>query len=427
MKRIAHYLVLFCILLPSVAGAVDVGVDATSLFRFEQQSVPGFPKQTIVPATQFLGADLDKLADGNLSLHMYGWGRVDLADRSTAEKSTDADLTYAYLRYRLPRANGQIRGGRFFVNEGVAAEQIDGLSARADLCKEFGLSLFAGAPVQLDRSRKSKGDYIYGGRMNLRGGGVFELGASALHEGNVIVDTTTGEKKNREMLGGDVWISPHRVIEGSGHTYYNITTRAIAEHSYLLTLRPVASWTVTGEYNKERFKDYFTFSNLQSLFNPRTGDKLESFGGSAAWTIMKPVEVIGDYRHYKRDLLGKSDRYGAEIRLGFMDNQVRSGVAYHRSRGAADSNSYNEVRGYGTYRGKKFQGSIDGIVQIYDHAFSGKHHGYEAIASAGYRIIPDLVVSGDLSYGENPRLTSELRGVLKLTYNLNYSGKGAKQ
>ena len=426
MKRIAHYLVLIGLLLPSVAGAVDVGIDSNTLIRFEQQSFPGFSKQTVVPATEFFGADLDKLGDGNLSLHLYGWGRADLADKSTNEKSTDGDLTYAYLKYRLPRANGQIRAGRFFVTEGIAAEQIDGISARADLCRQFGLSLFGGAPVQLDRSGKSKGDYIYGGRMNLRLGGMLDLGVSALHEGNVTLDTATGEKRNREMLGGDVWFSPHRMIEVSGHTYYNITTRAIAEHSYLLTLKPVKTVTVTGEYNKDRFKDYFAFSNVPQIFNPNSGDKLESYGGSAAWVIIKPLEVIADYRHFKRDTLGKSDRYGVEARYSLMDNQIRTGGAFHRSRGGDGSNSYSEVRAYGTYRGAKYQGSLDGIVQFYDHAIYGKSKAYELIASAGYRIIPDLLISGDISYGENPRLTSELRGLIKVTYNFN-SAKGAKK
>jgi hypothetical protein len=228
------------------------------------------------------------------------------------------------------------------------------------------------------------------------------------------------------MLGGDVWFSPVRMVDVSGHTYYNITRHAIAEHSYLLTVKPLKVLTMTGIYNRERFSDYFTFSNLPSLFNARTGDKLESYGGSASWVVVKPLEVIGDYRHYKRDSLGKSDRYGVEARLGLLDNRVRSGVAFHRSRGGDAINAYSEVRAYGTYRGTKYHGSLDGIVHFYDHAIDGKSNAFELIASAGYRIIPDLLVSGDISYGENPRLSSELRGLVKLTYNFNYASKGAK-
>jgi hypothetical protein len=426
MKRLAHYLVLIGILLPSVAGAVDVGVDATTLFRFEQQSVPLFAKQTIAPATQFIGVDMDKLGDGNLSFHLYGWGRADLADKSTNEGKTDGDLAYAYMKYRFPSANGLIRAGRFFVTEGVAIEQIDGVSARADICKNFGLSFFGGAPVKLDWNKKSKGEYIYGGRANLRLGGMLDLGVSALQEGHVVVNQLTGEKRNRDMLGGDVWFSPIRMLELTGHTFYNATTRGIAENSYLLTLKPVKTFTLTGEYNQNRFKDYFAFSSVPQIFNPNTGDKLESFGGSAAWKIIKPLEVIGDYRHYRRDSIGESDRYGAEARLSLMDNQVRSGVGFHRSRGAGDINSYDEARAYAMYRGQKYQGSLDGIVHVFDAAVNGKHNAFGLTASAGYRILPELVVSGDVGYGENPRQTSDFRGLIRVTYNFNSTSKGAK-
>ncbi|KAF0215676.1 MAG: hypothetical protein FD174_4024, partial [Geobacteraceae bacterium] len=117
MKRIATY-VFFLLLLPALAYAVDTEATGTTILRFEERSVPGFEKQKAVPATQFVGVDADKIGGGNLSLHLYGWGRVDLADRSTDEGTTDGNLTYGYLLYRLPKANGQVKAGRFFIYEG---------------------------------------------------------------------------------------------------------------------------------------------------------------------------------------------------------------------------------------------------------------------------------------------------------------------
>ena len=427
MKRLACCLVLVGLLVPSVAGAVDVGIDSTTLVSFQQQSVPLFSKQLFAPATEFLGVDMSKLGDGNLSFHLYGWGRADLADKSTSEGRTDGDLAYAYLKYRFPSANGQIRLGRFIVNEGVAIEQIDGISARADICRTFGLSVFGGVPVKPDWYKKGKGEYIYGGRANVRLGGILDLGVSALQEGRVVVNQLTGEKRNRDLVGGDVWFSPFRMVELAGHTFYNATTKGVAENSYLLTVKPVKTVTLTGEYNKNRLKDYFAFSNVPQIFNPNTGDRLESYGGSASWKILKPLEVIGDYKHYRRDSVGKSDRYGADVRYSLMDNQVRTGVAFHRSSGADGINAYNEYRGYVTYRGQKYQGSIDGIAHCFDAAVYGKHNAYGVTASAGYRIMPDLVLSGDLGYGADPRQTNDLRGLIKLTYNFNYMDKGAKQ
>jgi hypothetical protein len=397
------------------------------MMRFEQQSVPLFAKQQVVPATQFLGVDIDNMADGNLSFHLYGWGRADLHDQSTNEGRTEADLAYAYLKYRFPSANGQIRAGRFFVTEGVAIEQIDGISGRVDVTRNLGVSVFAGAPVKLDWYKKSKGDFIYGGRVNLKLGGMLDLGVSALQESKVLVRPQSGDKRNRDMVGGDVWFSPFRIVEATGHTFYNATTRGVAENSYLVTVKPIKMITISGEYNQNRFKDYFAFSSVPQIFNPHNGEKFESYGGSVSLKPIKPLEIIGDYKHYKRDEVGNSDRYGADVRYSLMDNKVRTGVAYHRSRGTHDTNSYEELRGYVMYRGKQYQGSIDGIVHAFDKTVYGKHSAYGLTASAGYRIIPDLVISGDVGYGEDPGKTSDLRGLVRLTYNFNYTSKGAKQ
>lgn len=416
-------------LIPSLACAADPGVGGTTLFRFEQRSFPGFDKQTVVPATQFLGADLG----GNLSFHLYGWGRVDLADRSTSGGDTAGDLTYGYLSYRFPTANGAIKAGRFFINEGVAAEQIDGISARADLQRGFTLSLFGGAPVQLDRDSKGKGEYIAGGRGSYRLAGILELGVSGLHEGRVTLDAASGTKDDRQLVGGDIWFSPHRVIELNGRSSYNVATEGIAEHSYHLVFRPHKAFSLSGLYNEQNFKDYFTYSNLRSLFNPDNDGELKSYGGAVTWLVAAPLELTADYRRYNRsssestDNNGNSNRYGGEVRLTLLDRKVRSGLSYHRSDGASSFNSYHEVRGYGLYDSTRYIASIDAIAQFYKNSIFNEKEAFEVIASTGYRFLPELALSGDLSYSQNPRLTDELRGVLRLTFNYTAAGKGAKK
>jgi len=433
MRTIISSLTMAVLLLPGLALAIDAGVNSTTLFRFEERSAPGFDKQRVIPATQFLGVEMSKLADGNLSFHLYGWGRADLADRSTVEGTTDGDLSYAYLGYRFPKANGLLKAGRFFVYEGVAAEQLDGVSARADLPAGLALSLFGGAPVKLDRSDDNKGDYLAGGRFSSRLASRLELGVSALREGGVntggaidpVTGTKTGVKNYRELVGGDIWLSPHREVELNGHTNYNLVTSGVAEHSYLLTVRPVEKLTIAGDYNEQRFKDYFASTNLRSLFNPENGDKLKSYGGIVTVTVAKPLELSGDYKRYNRDNLGNSNRYGGELRLLLVDNKFRSGLSYHRSDATAGINSYHELRGYGLYDAARYFASLDGIAHLYQDKIYGKDRAYEVLASLGFRIMPNLAVSGDLSYGDNPQYTDEVRGLLRVTYNFTHTEKAA--
>lgn len=442
MKSLAGNIVFILLLLPALVYGADMEARGTTILRFEERSVPGFEKQKVVPATQFVGVDAEKLGDGNLSLHLYGWGRLDLADRSTDEGSTDGNLTYGYLLYRLPKANGQIKAGRFFIYEGVANEQIDGVSGRADLAGGFTLALFAGAPVKLDRANDNKGDYIGGGRASYRVPGILELGVSALHEGGVdtggTIDPVTGAKVNvknyRQLVGGDIWLSPHRMVELNGHTFYNTATEGIAEHGYLLSVKPHKLLSVSGTYDEARFQHFFASTGFlrtgpDSLFNPETGDKIRSYGISATWIVAKPVEVSADYKRYNyhREGHGNANRYGGEVRLVLFDNKVRTGLSYHRNDNQAPGvNSYHEVRGYGLYNAGRYFASADFITHLYDNTIYSKDTAYEVSASAGYRFMPNLALSGDLSYGENPRLTSEVRGVVKLTYNFTSESKGAK-
>lgn len=434
MKNIGHFLSLALVsLLPSLACAADLELSSTTLFRFEQRAYPGFPSQTAVPATQFLRVDLDKIGSDNLSLHLYGWERVDLADRSTGGGTSDGDLTYGYLNYRFPTANAEIKAGRFIVREGIAVEDIDGVSARADLRHGFTLSLFGGAPVKLDRDTKSKGDYIAGGRGSYRLKGKLELGVSGLHEGGVTLDTGDSATYDRQLVGGDIWLSPHRFIELNGHTFYNASTEGISEHSYLLALKPSRVFSVSAIYNEQRFVNYFVFSNIRSLFNPDNGGEVKSYGGAIGWTIAPPVEMTADYRHYNRtsqvstDNNGNSDRYGVDARLTLLDKKLRSGLAYHRSDGPAGFNSYNEVRGYCLYDTGRIVTSIDAIAQFYKNSIFNRKEAFELIASGGYRIVQDLLLSGEIGYSRNPQFSDDVRGVLKLTYNHAFTSKGAKK
>jgi hypothetical protein len=438
MKRFFLYASLLVLLLPNICQAVDLGVNGTTIVRFEQRSFPGFSKERVTPATQYLGIDADKLGNDNLSFHFYGWGRVDLDQRSTTEKSPDSDLSYGYFDYRFPLADGAIRAGRFFLYEGVAAEQLDGAYARTDLAKGLTFSAYAGAPVLVDSASKTKGDFIGGGRVSYRVAGIMELGASGLHEGRVLLDKFTGATSDRQLVGGDIWLSPHRTIELTGRSTLNAALGGIAEHSYLLTFRPIAPLTLSGEYNENHLKYYFTFTNtLSSVFNPLTGranrslfdstsgDVFKSYGASATYVIAKPLEITADYRHYDRDSVGNSDRFGGELRLILLDNKLRAGASYHRLDATSAINSFHEMRGYVLADWGMVMGSVDAINDLYDDKIFGKKSAYEVQGSLGFRVLPNVALSGDVSYGQNPQFQEEVKGLVRLTFNYNTAKKGA--
>lgn len=435
MKLTCARMISACILLvlPGAALSAEISVDATSIARFEPRADQGVPKKDLAPFTQFLGLDAAKLADGNLSLHVYGWGRGDILDKSYNNDDFAGSLTYGYLQYRFKEANADIRAGRFFVHEGIVNEQIDGAGIRTALPLGFGFSAFGGANVHtkklFNENSDGKGEGNFGGRLNYRYKGVLELGASGQYETQAPT-LINHANVNHRLVGGDVWFSPHKSVELMGHTSYNTVTKGVAEHSYLMNVKPLQHLVLTGEYNEHRERNYFytwvTFS--QFALNP--SERSHSLGGSASYEFSKALEVAADYKHYTREI-SNADRYGADIRLSFLNNSVRSGLGYHYLRAGKEfaigdnpSASYHELRAFALHDTKTYFAAVDVLDFIFKDKVYNEKNAWEAMASLGYHLTPELAVSGDFSYGRNPQFTEEIKGLVRLTYNMAFDSKG---
>ncbi len=447
----------FCIILPAAlifalpatASFADTSVDSTSMLRFSKENLPGFQKKQFIPFTQFLGVDSEKLGDGNLSIHLYGWGRADLADKES-NNSADGSLTYGFLKYHFKEANAQVRLGRLFVNEGVANEHLDGISARTDLPFGFGISAFGGANVNTanmyGQKTDAKGDALFGGRLNYRYAGMFELGVSGVYE-------TSAPKVNNQIsrnsllanssvygdhrvIGGDLWFTPHKMVELMGRSSYNTDTSGFSEHSYLLNVKPIKDLVITTEFNDYRDRNLFYSSYIFSTFLNNLNQNSRSYGGRSVYDLAKGIEVSADYKYHKRDI-GTADRFGGDIRLAHLNNTLRTGLGYHYLRSGSNfatlpvpsaSGSFHEVRGYAMHdTAKTYFASIDLTGFFFKNKADGRSTLWELYSSLGYHLTPALSLSGDIGYGRTPQYDEELKGLIRLTYNMNYDGKGGRK
>ena len=442
MKRIVQFLGAALAMMPAVAAAVDYSLDSSTFMRFQQMAAPGFEKKFLAPATQYVTMDATKVGVEGLSLHFYGWGYANLGDVTTDESRLDGNLTYFYLSYRLPQFNTQMKAGRFFVVEGMPLQQIDGVSLRSDLPLGFSASVYGGAPSHLDYKYDNTGNWIAGGRLSKRFAGFAEVGVSGVHETGLNAVTTgvspttvTSQHNSHQLLGGDVWLSPARILEIAGHTYYNTITSGIAEHSYQLTLTPARMLILAGDYSEQNPKDYFTTTNIPSLFNPIESDKFRRYGGRVTVIPVKTFEVSADYHRFNREVTGNSNRYGIDLRASFVDKKVRTGLSYHRVEGArmvttAGDNAatgLHEMRAYAMYDAHPSIVSLEGICHLYNEKINGRDTVIEVLTSAGYRFTPSLLLSADISYGQTPELNDEVKGLVKLVYNFTTETKGARK
>lgn len=461
MRRLTWYLSALLGLMPALATAAEYSIDSATYLRFQQYDAPGFERKFQAPATQYLTIDARKVGVDGLSLHFYGWGNATIGNVLADESRYDGNLTYFYLDYSLPASNALFRAGRFFVTDGMEFNQVDGISFRTDLPAGFTASLYGGVPTRLDYdssnasrlqdlllgrpgTRNNTGNWIAGGRVSNRIGGIMELGVSALYETGLGTVTTgaadqiTSEHSFRNLVGGDIWLSPFKMVELTGHSIYNTTTSGWSENSYLLKVTPLEALSISGDYAEQNASAYFSTTNLPSLFKPSQNDKYRKFGGTVTVIPAKNLELSADFHHYFRnekwlptesgDLYreyGSSNRYGVDVRVSFAENKGRTGFSFHRNEGRSEALSYNELRGYAMYDAHAYVLSIDAIGQFYDQSINTTSTSYEFLCSAGYRFTPHLLLAGDISYGQNPEYDHEVKGLIKVVYNFTSTDKGA--
>jgi len=444
MKRLLASLALFLPLSPAVALAYELNAGGTTIMRLEQRDLNG-NTQNIMPLTQFLQIDANRLGDDRLSFHLTGWGRVDAGDESTNGDKTNGNLDAAYLRYRHPTANGEVKLGRMFVYESGTIEQIDGIALRADLLPTYeGLvgTFFAGVPVSQNKGENYRGDSLIGGRISYRLTGLLEIGATAAQESGML---RTGEdadlKDYRRTFGGDLWYQPIANVELTGRTVYDTVASSMAENNYRLTYKPTKQLTVAGEYRQNDLKATFSASNLRSLFNPTTSEKMTRYGGNVTYAFTSPYEVALDAYSYDRDTRDNSLRIGVDARTTQMNGALLAGAGMHlvtageAKKAPATSqlnpSDFTELRAYALYQLGAYTFSGDVIANLYDEDFNGngKDTAYELKASAGYLILPNLKLSADVSYADTPDYDSDFRGLIRLTFNYEKSTtvKGAGQ
>lgn len=437
-------------LAPAGVSAAEVEAYGTTLAQYWNQSYPDLSKNRYVPITQFVGIDATGLGaassgGGAWSLHLFGWGKTDLADQSSPGGKGEGDLTYGYLQYRAPKANAEVKVGRFSAFGAAGLEPVDGLSARADLRGGFTVAVFGGKPVTFDPEGAPKAaerTFIAGGRLAWRASRFGEIGVSYLQDGtapNPLAQPVL-EDHSRKLLGGDLRISPHASFEVSGRAIWNQKksdlpadadkSSRLAGQDYAMSWKLTRSIQLSGNYIERNFKDYYAGTNLPTLFRQVETEKYKAHSGLLTFGIGSPFQVSADYRKARREGNGDSTRSGVEVRILPEQVKLKGGLSYHRIT-ASDvpltggtvafySLSHSEARLWLLHDGGGYYLSLDALSYTFDDKnapmLNGEPKSYLGVASLGFRPGKGLTVSGDVSYGMNPLYKKEVRGLLRLDF-----------
>ncbi len=345
---------------------------------------------------------------GTWSFRSSGLVKYDLRTLSSERRETD-ELTYALLTYAPHLDCGPVfRAGRYYVFDGVAADQIDGIHSSWDITPATGISVYGGRPVETEFNGK-QGDYVYGGRVHQRIGNKAEIGASFLKEDD------DGDRY-REELGLDVWLLPMENLEFQGHSYWNNITKGWMEHSYTIRV-PMKRVIISGLFGQSTYRNAFSATTL-SAFTPDLLGKDEGLtkaGGSIEIPLSKYISTIINYTGYDYKKSGDARYYGATVSAKWK--RISAGLSLHRMDGEVERLRYVELRGYVSRSFRKMTFVIDAIDLNYDIPVSGLRNSYSVSAAATYKINNSFSTGADVIYSKNPDFTHNTMVLMKLVYN----------
>lgn len=398
----------------SAANATSFSGDSLTILRMRETT----QDDHLFPLYEYLRLSASNAgSQGAISVQLGGWGRVDLADRSSDE-NTEGDIQYGFLSYRADRSNLQFNAGRQWVVEGVATERVDGLYLRSDLASGFTAAAFVGNPVVTEPNFDG-GETVYGGRIAHALPKYYSIGLSALR------NESDGDGL-REEEGIDLWLHPVPIVDLTGRSTYNSLTDGWMEHAYTASVRAMDALSVSASFQQVNYDDYFhhVTTNALNLTDATLvpGEEMWNAGGSVGYT-MKNLGVTAQYTHYEYDIAGDADYYGVAATFSGPD-ALAAGASFHRMDGSSGPNRYNQYRVWATQKFGAADLSLDFFDVDFDSSINGRENTYSLAAAAGYDFSRNLRVVGDIDYQKSTDFDHELRGLIKVSYAFGFGKEG---
>lgn len=406
------------LLLPAPSPATQVNLSSRTYLLYFERDLTGGETRTFAPFYEYLSADANELGGYPVSFHFYGWGRQDLGD-DTGTGNRTGELGSAYLEYRHPTGNGEVRVGRFFLAEGTAAEILDGAFLKVRTKPGVGVSLFGGIPVERSIVETDTGDSLYGGRVFYARPGVIEAGVGYLKEAG------TFQGDDRETVGGDLWLRPGIPAELSARAVYNVSTSAMATQRYFLRVSPVARLDLSLGYEMYKYRDLFQTALHSAFLAPviDNSDRVRTISAVVDLALTERVTLEGEVKNIRHDLANPGDatKAGLGVRVAYNGGKDLGGISAATVSADRDENEYQEYRAFGTYTRDPFRFTVDALTHRYKQAPGGStiEDEYQVVGTAGWQAVPWLRLSVDLAYTRSPQFSEDYAGLLRVAIDLD--------
>ena len=395
--------------------ASEIDVRSETIIRGFERSVAEDDEALVVPVYEYLGVDYGDTEQGGLSLHLYGWGRKDLASSDFFQDDPDAELLYGYVRYRKPYSAFTVNLGRQHIFAGVINQSVDGLQLGAEIGTYLSISAFGGLPVDYQDQEGGSADATYGARMAHHLATRYEVGLS-------YQKTDADDELAEEKAGADLVLHLGPWLTINGLSSYNLESEDWREHNYSAQLL-ISHLSIEPSYQFFSYRDYFgKGTNRNNIFHfLRDDDESLSIAGTdVVWQGLGPVDVGLRGRQYDYDVRSESAMYMAGLLTLNTADGSQVGIEIGRMDGETIDNIYNLYRGF-FYWQKPFKMAATGFISgdalyiAYDASVFGEDKSVQYSVSAGRKFLKDRLetkLSG--IYSQDPYFDSDVGGLVTL-------------
>ncbi len=414
-------LLFMCVLclalaMPAHLLAAEFIFDSETRVRVFERDTSDEDDALIVPAYEYLRLDAGNLGEKGLSFHLYGWGRIDFGEDGYFEEDSAGELLYGYFEYAHPDTTFSVKLGRFYVFEGVTAnESIQGVRARTGVTENFSVSAYAGYPVALDDTDGFEGDFTMGGRIANHLDTLYEVGLSYQ-----IVYNDADQEEQRTAL--DLSLNLPYGASLYGFSSYNFESDGWSEHSWELQFT-LADLEIRPYYQSYQFEDYFQDGEKTPGpfdFVSRAGEDLAVYGLDVSRLLSENWEGGLKVKFFEYD--DSSDaQYLAVLLNWFGADLTSAGVELGSMKSDTAKNDYllSRIWGYWDRLPMLGGGFLTGdIVYVYyDEDIHQEDDSLFLSAGAGKLFLNDaleLKLVGD--YSSDPFFDDDLRGMVVARY-----------
>jgi hypothetical protein len=397
---------------PSVRGTTET---FTTFWRELDPTTTSDETRNRLPVYQYVTVKGRDLGLAGLSADVSGFGQLELMKGFAADRGT-GDLLFGYVRYVDPDGWARVTAGRQYVYRGAGyGVALDGATVEGFLPWHLQVQAFGG----LVSERRFEGTLdrpAAGGRLAWMPWDWGHVGASYYQE------WSAGDV-DRQNAGADFAFRYFKEVTVDGSFLFDLVGRGLQDLD--LTTSVLATRWATFFVHYGLF-DPDALLPRTSIFWVFAREMHHELGGGLE---VRPFAGLSFWVNWDQYLYGGGDvGYLGKARASYrlpVTLPVTVGVEYDRMQEV--DNGYDAVRVFGTGEtgfGLRFSAEVQAFlfaeeVRAYDKALSG-------FGGVGYRFLPGFALDVGAEVNHTPLVTSEVRGLAKLTWDFEGSWEGSR-